>query len=150
MKRSGPIARRTPLERRRRAFIVSAFHAAATAPRRRSKTPAGEFPPRVRRLVYARFEGRCALDGDWINPADLVIQHRRARGAGGSRDPITSSPPNGVALHPLCHEHIEAHPAEALRDGFRVRQGQHPRDWPIRLWTGQWVLLTDDGGWRPV
>ena len=151
MKRSGPIARRTPLERRRRAFIVSAFHAAAVAPRRRSKTTAGEFSPKQRRIIYDRFQGRCAYCGDPLPLTHWTAQHRRARGMGGSKDRITSSVTNGVAVHEIpCHREIEAKPFPALLNGFRVPQGQHPRDVPLYIWTGEWVVLTDDGGFKPT
>ncbi len=149
MKRTPMPPRQTPLQRRRRASILAAFHAATTAPRRR-KT-AGEFTPKQRKLMYGRWDGRCVVCGDWMHPGMFDCQHRVARGSGGSRDPRKAHVTNGIAVHRPCHQWIEDNPTQA-RDlyGYRVDQGQHPRDWPVKTWAGTWVVLTDDGGHRPA
>lgn len=64
---------------------------------------------------------------------------------GGSKDPITNTPANGVLLCATCHRYIESHRDEALRTGWLVRQSQDPRDVPVLYRGTRWVTLTLDG-----
>lgn len=150
MKRTPLPPRSKPL--RRVAIARTAYLARSVRPSvRKAKTRVGEFSPKTRKLIYARFNQRCAACGDPMVPGNRTAQHRRARGSGGSSDPVTVHVANGVGVHQVpCHERIEANPTQALRDGFRIPQGSHPRDWPIRLWTGESVYLTDSGGYIEV
>jgi hypothetical protein len=137
----------------RRVGIVRAATLAAAgrtlAPKR--KGTVGEFPLKTRRLIFGLFHGRCAWCGDPLPPKWWTAQHRRARGAGGTSDPLAVSAANGLPVHQIpCHEYIESHPTEALHKGFRIPQGSDPRQWPCRIWTGEWGYPTEDGGWRPV
>jgi hypothetical protein len=150
--RSAPLPPGKPLARgkalRRTAIVRKASLAAMhKALKVKPKTTVGEFTPKTRKLAYARWDGRCAWDGDWMHPKAFVVQHRRARGAGGSSDPLTVSPANAVAMHSSCHEYVEAHPGEAGIRGFRVAQGTDPRSRSLLIWTGERVYLTDEGGY---
>lgn len=154
MKRTAMKPRTTPLppgkplargQAIRRAAIVRTTQLARSVRPRKPKTSVGEFPRKTRALAYSRWDGRCAWDGDWMHPRDFVVQHRRARGAGGSSDPLTVSPANGVAMHRSCHDYVERNPAEAGVRGFRVAQGSDPRSVSLLLWTGRRVYLTDGG-----
>lgn len=63
------------------------------------------------------------------------VQHRRARGMGGTVRPDTSQPQNGIALCGSattgCHGWVEAHPAEAEANGWRVPQAGDPLKVPV-------------------
>ena len=78
----------------------------------------------TRNIVYGRDQMRCQLEGCPDGPHQ--IQHRRARGMGGSTAEDVNSPANLVLLCEACHRHVEAHPEGALATGFRVRQGKDP------------------------
>jgi hypothetical protein len=117
----------------------------------------GAFTVKTRRLILDRDDCSCALCGILVaNPIDYSplreysLQHRRARGAGGSRDKATSSPANGVVL---CgdgvsgdHGYVETHPQWALSRGYRVPQGLDPATVPLWHHALGWVLLTAAGG----
>jgi len=86
-----------------------------------------------------------------------TIQHRRARGMGGSSKASTSSPANGLLLCGSgttgCHGWTESHPAEAAFLGWRVTQFDDPTHVPVWRTTplgGEWVLLDDDGNSTPA
>jgi hypothetical protein len=98
---------------------------------------------KTRDIVYGRDLMRCQLQGCTDGPFE--IQHRRARGMGGSRAEDINSPANLVLLCATCHRHIEAHPVGAESAGFRVRQGKDPAEQPITTWTYGWCYLLADG-----
>lgn len=103
----------------------------------------------VRDSVFER-DGSCVMcDGTY----PLTLQHRRARGMGGTRRASTNTPAALVVLCGSgttgCHGWVESHPSEAERAGYRVRQVAEPRDVPI-IWHGCFVLLDDLGGVTPV
>jgi hypothetical protein len=153
--RRKPLAPGRPLERtralRRAAILHGTELARAAAGRRRRPAPAGGFSPRVRRLLWRRFAGRCAVCGGDLPAKGWTAQHRRARGIGGSTDPVAAGPANGLAVHELpCHRAIEDKPATALVMGWRVPQGVDPAARPLCLWDGTWVLLTNDGTTVPA
>ena len=119
----------------------------------------GAFTVKVRRLIFDRDDCSCVICGVLcVNPVtysplrDYSIQHRRARGMGGSRDKATASPANGVILcgHATspdgCHHHVEAEPQWALSRGYRVPQGLDPATVPLWHNAFGWVLLTATGG----
>lgn len=64
---------------------------------------------------------------------------------GGSKDPLTNSPANGVLLCPDCHRFIESHREKALTLGWLVRQGVDPQTVPVYYHGSRWALLTIDG-----
>lgn len=74
------------------------------------------------------------------------MHHRRPRGAGGSKDPITNSPANGILACRPCHLEIESHRTKAFMDGWLLRQSQDPRNVPVRLYQNRWAFLTAEGG----
>lgn len=85
--------------------------------------------------------GQCVL----CNAAGQEIQHRRARGAGGTRRVNANSPANLILLCRDCHQHTESYPNEALDRGLRVPQSvEHPETAPT-VWHGRTVLLLADG-----
>lgn len=80
------------------------------------------------------------------------IQHRRARGAGGTQRPDTNAPHNGIALCGSattgCHGYVEAHPREAEDNGFRVPQNGDPAKAPVNhAHLGPNTYLWPNGSW---
>jgi 5-methylcytosine-specific restriction protein A len=103
------------------------------------------FTPATRQLVLERADGRCERCTS-NRLADL--HHRRPRGAGGSRDPLTNTAANAAALCRPCHSWAEGNRTKALMDGWLLRQGQSPVDIPVLYHNRHWVYLTADGGMK--
>lgn len=86
----------------------------------------------TRAAVIARDLNRCQWCGLPVNVAggDYSLQHRRARGMGGSRRTSTDQPANLLLVHGSgttgCHGYIEANPDQARARGFRVSSGADP------------------------
>jgi hypothetical protein len=106
--------------------------------------------PRVRKLVLERAEGLCERCGKKLDSFLYSLQHRRARGMGGSRRTNTNTPTNLGALCGSattgCHGFVESHPRLAADEGWRVPQRKDPADVPVLSWRG-WVYLDDEGGY---
>lgn len=104
--------------------------------------------------VIVRDQYHCQWCGKHVRIqfGEYSLQHRRARGAGGT----VRTDANGAANLVLvcgsattgCHGEIEAHPAEAARRGFRISQETDPAEIPIRCRMQTegltWCLLDDD------
>lgn len=153
--RSAPLPAGKPLTRSsalRRAAIVRTTQLARTVRPPRRKTTEGEFSAKVRTVLWMRFGGLCAVCGEPLPVTGWTAQHRRARQMGGSADPITVTAANGIAVHEVpCHRpRIEGNPTTAKRAGWRVPQGTDPATWPLRLWTGERVLLNTGGTYGPA
>lgn len=101
------------------------------------------FSPKTRRIIHDRANGQCERCTSW-DATD--VHHRRPRGAGGSKDPITNSPANGVLACRPCHLEIESQRTRAFMDGWLLRQSQDPRNVPVRLYQNRWAFLTAEGG----
>lgn len=115
----------------------------------------------VRARVIWRDKSMCQWCGHHVDVStgDYSLQHRRARGMGGSRLPDTNLTSNLVLVCGSattgCHGHIESHRVEAIGRGFNVPQGtlrrpSVPADVPLRDWRGEWWRLDDDGNREPV
>lgn len=129
MKRT-PLARRTPLR---------AIQAPSKQRRPRYTGPTAK----VRKLVLERDRG-CIICG--VPTVDL--QHRRARGMGGTSDPAANKPSNLVSLCRPHHEAVETDPwwmARGAEKGWRVSQSRDPR--LVRCWVRDAgpMFLLDDG-----
>ncbi|MGF3056187.1 hypothetical protein [Microbacterium sp. YY-01] len=115
-----------------------------------------KFTPRTRWIIINRDSDAngtpiCQWCGgavriDW---GEYSIQHRRARGMGGSRLKDTGQPQNGVLVHGSattgCHSEIERNPTKAAERGFRVAQYKNPAAIPIVTWDGRQLTLTVGG-----
>ena len=107
--------------------------------------------PETREIVLNRDSWLCQWCGKHVlmEVFGYSLQHRRARGMGGSSDPDTNSPANLVLMCGSgttgCHGHVEAHPHEARERGFRVDQYDDPAAVPLVLWNRVSVLLGHDG-----
>lgn len=146
--RTKPLGRRQAL---RRSGIVQAVALARSAVPQRRRTPPGEFSARVRLLLWLRWQGLCVVCGRPLPRRGWTAQHRRARGAGGSTDPVTVSVANGLAVHELpCHRRIEDQPVWALSMGYRVPQHGDPAGTAVVTWQGLKVRLTSTGTCVPA
>lgn len=63
---------------------------------------------------------------------------------GGSKDPDSGSPANGLWVHPSCHAWIESNREEALANGYLVRQGTDPTTVPVKMGL-HWYVLDHHG-----
>jgi hypothetical protein len=95
----------------------------------------------VKAQIRERAQGRCEAGGEWVGSGG-EIQHRRARGRGGSRDPVTSSAANGGLLCRPCHAACEAREEHLHAAGWWIWSWQDPRAEP--------VMLHDEGGGMTV
>ncbi|MBB3752423.1 hypothetical protein FHT44_004935 [Mycolicibacterium sp. BK634] len=64
---------------------------------------------------------------------------------GGSRDPATNTPANGVLLCTHCHRWVESHRDQAFSDGWLVRQGHDPAAVSVLYHGARGALLTPEG-----
>lgn len=119
----------------------------------------GAFSVKVRRLIFDRDDCSCALCGRLVvNPIDYTpliaysLQHRLARGSGGTSRRLVGLASNGVTMcgHATspdgCHAYVESHPDEARRLGYRVNHPTDPATVPLWHTAFGWVLLTAAGG----
>lgn len=112
--------------------------------------------PAVRRQVIGRDLSKCQWCGRHVRTESgwYSLQHRRARGMGGSRRQDTDRAGNLVLVCGTgtteCHGWIEAHPAEASARGFRIAAGADPARVPIVDYAGHSWHLTDDGRKEPA
>lgn len=122
------------------------------------REPAEEtgFSDAVRAAIRQRAGFRCEACGIWLGPSGGQCQHRLARGAGGSKDPMVASVVNGALLcgTSLTGDHglAESRDARMHAEGFWLEHGQDPAAEPI-LWhapgggSGVRKWLTADGGY---
>lgn len=102
------------------------------------------FSADVREIIYMRDRMKCARCG----MRTTQIQHRRARGMGGTKRAETNEPANGILLCGSatqgCHGWVETHRAEGLANGWIVPQSQEPSTVPV-LYLGDWYMLDNMG-----
>ena len=110
-------------------------------------TLAAVFSDEARAEVLGRAEGRCSGCG---RTEPMTVQHRRARGMGGTSRVELGHPANGLALHGSgttgCHGWTERHPLVAGLLGWRLGPDDDPRLAPYWCSTGwSWNRVGDDG-----
>jgi 5-methylcytosine-specific restriction endonuclease McrA len=106
------------------------------------------FSPETRLNIMLRDDHRCSLCGKLID-LHYELHHRRPRGSGGSKDPKTNLPSNGVLLDPSCHRWVESNRELARERGFLVRQGNDPAMQPIDHAVFGLAYLNTDATWTP-
>lgn len=151
MRRSGPLRRGKPVK------AGAAKRAAMLARASRKRKPARDTgpSPKVRALVRQREGMRCAACGISVRGLPFSIQHRRARGMGGTRDAAANLPGNlvllcGSATSPGgCHLACEQRDMHMHGRGFWLRSWEDPAVIPVMLASehdsGQAAWLDDDG-----
>jgi hypothetical protein len=148
------------------AFLRPVRSQGKSAARKGSRRGAGEFTAKVKLQCRTRAGGgeagnaRCESCGCWLGPDGGQIQHRLARGSGGSRNPLVSSLANaallcGTSVTPSCHGDAESRdPERRMREkGFVILHGEGPEFDPrfvaIELHSmfggGMSVWLAEDG-----
>ena len=94
-------------------------------------------------------QARCEATGVWLGRYGGEIQHRDARGMGGTSDPVTSSIVNAVLLSTGAHRLAESRDEHMNAMGFWLRNGEDPALTPIMLHSehgsGVTVWLGTDG-----
>jgi hypothetical protein len=149
LQRGKGLRRGTELARTGRLSPVSAKRAAAG--RHRRSRPETGFPRGVKAAVRERAgggdidEARCEATGAWLGRHGGEIQHRDARGMGGSKRANTIV--NAALLAAAAHRLAEARDGGMNERGWWLRNGQDPALTPVTLWDGRVVLLTPDGGY---
>ncbi len=112
---------------------------------------------RVRAIVLERDQNTCQRCGANVLYKLASIQHRIARGRGGSASERVWSPANmvllcGSATTPgSCHNLVENEERELGKDeGWVLPMNNpsiNPADEPVLTYRG-WVLYDDEGGWE--
>ena len=117
------------------------------------------FSPRVRLLVRTRagngdaHDACCENCGTWLGLHRGQIQHRDARGMGGTSDPAKNSVVNagllcGTSLDKKsCHGAAEDRGSDMNTRGWWLKNGQDPALTPVILFGGCVVWLTPEGGY---
>lgn len=108
------------------------------------------FPQRVKELVLARSSGMCEVMVDNLCTFHAVdLQHRRARGSGGSKRVDTNTAANCLACCRACHRYAESRAADAEANGWVIPNNRRPPINPASvrvLWRKQWRYLDEQGG----
>jgi hypothetical protein len=105
----------------------------------------------TRELTLERDDYTCACCGNSIYGRQYSLQHRLARGMGGTSDPAANRPSNlitlcGSATSPGgCHLACEERAARLNGLGFWLKNHQRPRLEPVAHAIHGWVYLLDDG-----
>lgn len=99
----------------------------------------------VNRIVVARDGWKCVHCGTASN---LSIQHRRGRGAGGSK--LLNTPDNLAAMCWQSNSGMESdadEKSEASARGWHIDRADPREAWevPMWRWPGDWVELLPDG-----
>jgi hypothetical protein len=108
--------------------------------------------PKTRREVIARDRQTCQWCGIWVDvtAGAYSLQHRRARGMGGSKRIDTDLPSNLVTMCGSgvtgCHGYIESHRDAARQRGFTLRDRDRPELVPVLDHIGQWLRFDALGG----
>ncbi|MFY1595426.1 HNH endonuclease [Micromonospora sp. WMMD737] len=105
-------------------------------------------------IVLRRDQGCCVRCGAELHGRrgrDWSVQHRRARGAGGTRRPDTNQAHNLILLCGSattgCHGWVESNRDAARHGGWAIRQPDNPALMPVDHALHGRVWLDADGGW---
>ena len=115
----------------------------------------------TRQRVLKRDDGKCVRCGAIVADPDTGVpflqyslQHRRPRGMGGSKDPVTNSLENLIVLCGSavtgCHGAVEVNRESGRRFGYAVPQWRDPAVMPVLHWQLGWAWPTPDGVWIPA
>jgi hypothetical protein len=107
-----------------------------------------DLPPQLRSTVRLRDNGQCASCGIAISQGWYSVQHRKARGVGGTNDLSNLVLLCGSATSPGCHRKCEDRDLDMRERGFWIPSwGGEPAEIPIVTWDGRVVYIAGDGTW---
>lgn len=111
----------------------------------------------TRDLIKQRDDWTCASCSKPITGIagrDYSVQHRIARGPGGTSDPAINSPANLILLCGSattgCHGIAESRDQTMHARGFWLNTWENPATFPVDHAVHGWVLLLEDGGIEPI
>ena len=104
-------------------------------------------PQKTRDLVLARDNWQCVGCGTAVGGGFTwwSIQHRVARGVGGTNDIVNLVALCGSATSKGCHRTCEDRNEEMHDRGLWLRSTEDPALVPVRRWDGLVALLSADG-----
>jgi hypothetical protein len=161
LRRLTPLTAKTQLKRttglNRSPLARSALHAQAAErqqqPKRRTARNTGPSAAVVAQ-VGQRDEWACVRCGGACHGSrgvDWSVQHRRARGMGGTRRPDTNEPQSLILLCGSattgCHGWAESNRTAALSNGWAVKSNSDPLQVPVLHWQRGLIFLAADGSW---
>lgn len=101
----------------------------------------------TRATVIRRDAGRCVRCGRMLGTTPFSIQHRKARGMGGTSDPQINSPANLILLCgdgvTGCHGWVESHREAAREGGWGIHSWDDPTEVPVQYLDGVYYLDAD-------
>ena len=97
---------------------------------------------RVRELVNDRDGLMCVCCGKWAG-WERNLQHRVARGMGGTRNEMANSPVNLLTMLPACHQRVERRGEDDHAKGYWLWHYEDPALIPV-------VLFTEGGASAPA
>lgn len=111
------------------------------------------FSDRVVSLALRRSGGLCEAGLSGCAGLAQDLQHRRARGAGGTRRADANEVSNAFCMCRPCHNEAESRSAVSAENGWWLPQmtggvPTDPKSVPV-LWFGSFVLFDDEGGTSP-
>jgi hypothetical protein len=110
----------------------------------------------VRKLVLARDRYACVCCGRSVLGQPYSLQHRVARGMGGTSDPAINYPENLLTMLGTgttgCHGRVESRSdPDDRKNGYWLHRGESPLLIPVRVFSGHGPgaekYLTADGGY---
>lgn len=108
----------------------------------------------TRDVVKERDDWTCASCGEPIVGSNYSIQHRIARGMGGTPDPAANTPANLILLCGSattgCHGAAESRDQDMHRRGFWLESWEDPASVAVAHAVHGWVLLLPDGDFLPI
>jgi hypothetical protein len=150
--RTEPMAR-TPIRR----FKVVTREGAPVVTFPQRKAAGTGFSPAVKLAVRSRAGGgdpddaHCEATGVWLGRHGGEIQHRDARGMGGTSLEVTNSVVNAALLSMAAHRLAESRDPGMNAEGFWLKNGEDPAATPILLHvteqSGITAWLTPAGGY---
>ncbi len=149
LERKTPLASSTPLPRSNLAANQVGHHKPRRARRRNTGPPDKTVIQIAQRDGWACF--RCGGACHGRRGVDWSVQHRRARGMGGSRRPDVNEPQNlillcGSATSPGgCHLRVEKRHPDDTGMGWSIKQSEDPLYVPALHWQYGLIFLSADG-----
>lgn len=100
----------------------------------------------VREICWKRDRGACVRCRHTLRPGFAELQHRKARGMGGTKVEWINQPANLIWLCSSCHRLVEsAEREEGVLFGYVILGSELAENAEL-LYHHRWARLDDDGG----